>query len=393
MTLQVSRQTEDIQRIFDAMMQGVVIVSPAGQIKLINHEACRILEATPEGATSKDLAALLPAQHRLLAAIEKVRSTRRSRAEDEVILSKRSGDDVLLDISLSPLTEDELQEPGVLVVLRDRTIFKELRDDASLQKQLNSYGQIAAGIAHEVKNPLGGIRGAAELLEKRASNERSERTARLIIQEVDRITALVDELMVFAQAESISYESVNLHRLLNEMVELLSAEPASLSIKFERIFDPSIPEIPGDPARLTQVFLNLARNAVQAMGENGGTLKFTTSISLQNRLAGADGREVPTVNIIFEDQGPGIEDQILERLATPFFTTKSDGTGLGLAVSRHWVARHRGRLIIDGRWSRRRCTCLCQAAFTTRPNREFHGDLVADSGVIFSQHVGSCRRR
>ena len=117
-------------------------------------------------------------------------------------------------------------------------------------------------------------------------------------------------------------------------------------MKFNRIFDPSIPEITGDPSRLTQVFLNLARNAIQAMGENGGELTLTTSISLQNRLAGEDGRGVPTVDIVFEDEGPGIDEAILERLATPFFTTKADGTGLGLAVSRHWVSRHRGKLII-----------------------------------------------
>jgi len=349
MTLKIEPQTKDVQRILDAMVQGVVIVSPEGTIRLINHEACRILETASEGATSKKISALLPTHHRLLTAIEKVKETRRSRAEDEVTLSQRSGDDVLLDISLSPVAEDESDDPGVLVVLRDRTIFKELRDDASLQEQLSSYGHIAAGIAHEVKNPLGGIRGAAELLKKRASDERSERTAHLIIKEVDRITDLVDELMVFAQAEALSYESVNLHRLLNRIIELLGAEPLSTHVKFERIFDPSIPEIPGDPSRLIQVFLNLARNAVQAMGTNGGKLKITTSISLQNRLAGANGREMPTVNIIFDDEGPGIEDQILERLATPFFTTKPDGTGLGLAVSRHWISRHHGRLIIDGR--------------------------------------------
>ena len=88
------------------------------------------------------------------------------------------------------------------------------------------------------------------------------------------------------------------------------------------------------------------------MGESGGQLTLTTSISLQNRLAGEDGRGVPTVNIVFEDDGPGIDDTILERLATPFFTTKADGTGLGLAVSRHWISRHRGKLIIDGRGPR-----------------------------------------
>ena len=352
MRLQTEAQSKDVQRVLDAMMQGVVIISPQGKISLINHEGCRILETASEGDSSRDLAYLIPGNQRVLDAVEKVRTSRRSRAEGEVVLRRRSGSEVLLDITLSPVAEDESETPGVLLVLRDRTAFKELSDDDSLQKQLNAYGHIAAGIAHEVKNPLGGIRGAAELLERRSTDERSERTAHLIINEVDRISALVDELMVFARAEDLSYESVNLHRLLNQMIELLSAEPIASQVKFERIFDPSIPEIPGDPSRLTQVFLNLARNAIQAMGESGGQLTLTTSISLQNRLAGEDGRGVPTVNIVFEDDGPGIDDTILERLATPFFTTKADGTGLGLAVSRHWISRHRGKLIIDGRGPR-----------------------------------------
>ena len=349
MRLQTEGQSQDVQRVLDAMMQGVLIISPSGLVGLINHEACRILEAASETAHSRDLASLIPGNDRVLEAVEKVRISQRSRAEGEVVLRRRSGSEVLLDITLSPLVENESEIPDVLLVLRDRTAFKELSDDDSLQKQLNAYGHIAAGIAHEVKNPLGGIRGAAELLHQRSSDERSERTAHLIIQEVDRITALVDELMVFARAEDLSYESVNLHRLLNQIIELLSAEPMAAQVKFERIFDPSIPEIPGDPSRLIQVFLNLARNAIQAMGQDGGQLTLTTSISLHNRLAGEDGRGIPTVNVVFEDEGPGIDDKILERLATPFFTTKADGTGLGLAVSRHWISRHRGKLIIDGR--------------------------------------------
>ena len=154
-------------------------IAPEGTVRLINHEACRILEVASEAASSRDLAALVPGNHRLLEAAEKVRSSHRSRAEGEVVLRRRSGTEVLLDITLSPVTENESATPGVLIVLRDRTAFKELSDDDSLQKQLNAYGHIAAGIAHEVKNPLGGIRGAAELLQKRSTDERSERTAHL----------------------------------------------------------------------------------------------------------------------------------------------------------------------------------------------------------------------
>lgn len=341
-------QGQAVQRILDAMMDGVLILSPEGIIDAINHEACRIFETTPDGQPDRDLASLVPPDHRLITAVRKVQTSQRSRVEDEVELVHRFGKNVVLDLTLSPLAKPGFNTPGVIVVLRDRTAFKDLSDAASQRERLSSYGYIAAGIAHEVKNPLGGIRGAAELLEKRSEDDRSQRTAGLIIKEVDRIASLVDELMVFAQEESLSVHPVNLHRLLDQMIELLTTEPLAANIEFERIYDPSIPEIPGDAGRLTQVFLNLARNAMQAMGENGGRLRLTTAVSLQNRLASADGRAVPTVNVIFEDQGPGIDEEIMQRLATPFFTTKSDGTGLGLAVSRHWISRHGGRLLIDG---------------------------------------------
>ncbi len=111
--------------------------------------------------------------------------------------------------------------------------------------------------------------------------------------------------------------------------------------------EPSIPPVVGDGNRLTQIFLNLSRNAIQAMGDEGGRLKVTTRMSLNHRVAGPEGRPVPTVEVSFEDDGPGIPDEILDRLATPFFTTRSEGTGLGLAVSQHWVTRHGGRLQIE----------------------------------------------
>jgi len=198
-----------------------------------------------------------------------------------------------------------------------------------------------------VKNPLGGIRGAAELLQLRSDDERAQRTARMIVGEVDRITALVDELMVFARGESLAFEEQNLHQLLDQMTLLLEADSLAVNVLFDRVYDPSIPDIRADGARLKQVFLNLARNAVQAMGESGGTLTITTGMTLRHRVVGENGRPIPTVAITFEDDGPGIPAEILDRLATPFFTTRPKGTGLGLAVSRHWVNRHGGRLQIE----------------------------------------------
>ena len=306
-----------------------------------------MLETSNEAAIGQPLADLTGKNHPILALLAKVQKSGSPIVEDEVPLSPPFGTARLLDVSVSQLPSRTGEPAGWVVVLRDRTAFADLQDEATQRDRLASYGQIAAGIAHEVKNPLGGIRGAAELLERKAGDGRSESTARLIVREVDRITSLVDELMVFARSEALQRRPVNLHRLIDEVIELVQAEPLAQDISFERVYDPSIPDFLADADRLKQVFLNLTQNAVQAMEETGGTVTLSTGMALENRLKGEDGRPQPTVQVCFEDEGPGISPAIRDQLSTPFFTTKANGTGLGLALSRHWVTRHGGRLRID----------------------------------------------
>jgi two-component system nitrogen regulation sensor histidine kinase GlnL len=216
----------------------------------------------------------------------------------------------------------------------------------SERERLSEFGEIAAGIAHEVKNPLGGIRGAAELLAHRAAEERTREAAELIVREVDRIVSLVDDMMVFTQGKSLRLAQVNIHRVLDDVIDLLSLDPIAAGVSIERSFDPSIPDLYADADRLVQVFLNLMRNALQAL-EGRGTLRISTRMALDHRLTGEHGEALPTVSISVEDDGPGIAPELLERVATPLFTTRQAGTGLGLAVARHWVALHDGALRIE----------------------------------------------
>jgi two-component system nitrogen regulation sensor histidine kinase GlnL len=262
------------------------------------------------------------------------------------MIERRHGENLVVDVTTSPLDDDERNTVGALIVLRDRTIRSSLREMVSQRERLDSYGQIAAGIAHEVKNPLGGIRGAAELLQLWAKDDRGRDTAALIVREVDRISSLVEELMVFARGEELHESEVNLHFILDGVLDLLGHDPAFEQLEVERFYDPSIPEFLADADRLTQVFLNLCRNAAQAMEDGGGNLTITTRMSLDRRIATRDGRRVPAVIVAVSDTGPGIPGDVLERLDTPFFTTKNRGTGLGLAVSRHWVSQHGGTLRI-----------------------------------------------
>jgi two-component system nitrogen regulation sensor histidine kinase GlnL len=235
---------------------------------------------------------------------------------------------------------------GAVVVIRDRTITNSLREIVYQQEQLASYGLLAAGIAHEVKNPLGGIRGAAELIGRWSDDERATRASSLIVGEVDRITELVEKLMVFARDDELQLEPMNLHQVLDAVIELARMDKLSDGMLIERVYDPSIPDMVADADRLRQVFLNLVRNAMQAMSGGSGRLEIETRMTLDERLAGQDLASIPTVQVVFRDNGSGISPEILDRLATPFFTTRRKGTGLGLAVSRHWITRHRGTLNI-----------------------------------------------
>ena len=336
----------DPRHILDALPDGLVVLDLDGRVEWANGEACRLLEHSSDVLTGSALDQPLGADHPIAVVARTAIGSGRPAAQDEVPLERRHGDDVVVDVTASLLDGGERQASGALVVLRDRTIRSSLREMVSQRERLDSYGQIAAGIAHEVKNPLGGIRGAAELLALWAKDERAKDTAGMIVREVDRISNLVEELMVFARGEELHESEVNLHFILDGVLDLLGHDRVSDQLEVERFYDPSIPEFTADPDRLTQVFLNLCRNAAQAMEDEGGHLTITTRMSLDRRIATPDGRRVPAIVVAVSDTGPGIPGDVLERLDTPFFTTKSRGTGLGLAVSRHWVTQHGGTLRI-----------------------------------------------
>jgi len=339
----------ELQNVLEGILEGVIVVDRQARVELLNSSASRILETSAEFAGGQSLAELAGPDHDITRLAQRVLETGQPLTSDDVRVERRFSGNAEVDVSVSPLPDSE---GGVVLTLRDDTIRNGLRIEETQRARLDSYGHIAAGIAHEVKNPLGGIRGAAELLALRACDEKDRRKADLIVQEVDRITSLVDELMVFARGDRLECKPVNLHRILDGVLDLLALDPLGADAEFERIYDPSIPELYADADRLTQVFLNLGRNALQAMKPGTRSLQITTRMAFEQRLLDASGRAVPTVVVEIRDEGCGIPPEDLERLATPFFTTRAHGTGLGLAVSRHWLSRHGGSLRIESELER-----------------------------------------
>ncbi len=336
-----------LQHILDAALDGMIVLDARGSIEHVNPEACRILETASPSLSARPVEELLGPSHAVAKLAREVLSTRRGAVAREQTIDRKHEGTVLVDVAVAPLLNSEGKASGAIVTLRDRTIQAQLQELVGERDRLAAFGQIATGLAHEVKNPLGGIRGTAELLAARAQDGKTKQAADLIVREVDRIADLVEDFMILARRDELRLGSVNVHRVLDHVLSLLARDPLADGIAVERLFDPSIPEFQADADRLTQVFLNLARNAMQAIPDRPGKLSITTGMSLEFRLSSPDGKRLPTLFVEFRDTGSGIDPDILDKLGTPFFTTRSGGTGLGLAVANHWVSRHGGTTRID----------------------------------------------
>jgi two-component system nitrogen regulation sensor histidine kinase GlnL len=339
----------DLSSILDSVLAGIVVLDREGRVELVNAAASRILEGSGESFLGRPVEELLGPDHSLAKLARTALVSGRSAAEDDCRVQRRFDSDLRVDMAASPLPDAAGKVDGAVVFLRDSTLQRGLQKIMSEREALAAFGHIAAGVAHEVKNPLGGIRGAAEILAARAGDAKTVDAAELIVREVDRIAGLLDDLMIFTQGESLRPAPSNVHRVLDDVLELVSMDPLSRGIAVERAYDPSIPEVWMDADRMTQVFLNLMRNALQALAGGPGTLRISTRMLLDHRITTPDGGLPPVVLVEVADDGPGIEEDVLEKLATPFFTTRPGGTGLGLALSRHWVARHGGSLRIESR--------------------------------------------
>jgi signal transduction histidine kinase len=219
---------------------------------------------------------------------------------------------------------------------RQRAEQEHLREDLRRSEHLAALGKLLAGVAHEVRNPLAGIRSTVQLWERLPDTARSPDSIHAVILAVDRLNEIVSRLLYFARVENAERQPVMVNSVLAETLNLLEAQAASQSVVIERDLDPGLPGVSGSATALRQVFLNLATNALQAM-PHGGRLHCRTRYDQPNR----------TVEVWFGDTGPGIAPDVRKHLFEPFFTTRPDGTGLGLALCREIVLQHGGQIELN----------------------------------------------
>jgi len=210
------------------------------------------------------------------------------------------------------------------------------------------FEALAAGLAHEIRNPLAGLQGSAELLAREADGPARD-YAQVIAREARRVDGLVRELLDLARPAALQPAPVNVHSVIGDVMLLARGLPGGERLAFTERYDPSLPPVRADREKLTQVLLNLTRNAVDAAGQaSDPEVVFETGVA-SLRLRGAGGRTRPLARISVVDNGPGIAEAMLPRLFTPFATSKSSGTGLGLAISRRIVEAHGGLIEVKNR--------------------------------------------
>lgn len=333
----VALQSESAARLLDGLSTAVVQLDGELCLIFMNPAAEMLFGMSARQHVGHSVFALACFSPSLVQELERCASLGHLFTEREVHLELQGGRKAIVDITATRFMDAGIPR-GLVLELRQLDRQFRIAREEQMNAQFESARQLVRGLAHEVKNPLGGIRGAAQLLERALpSADLSEYTS-IIIREADRLRKLVDRLLGPNNLPRIS--RINVHEVLEQVCSLIQAEAGS-GVTLVRDYDPSIPTLNADPDQLVQAVLNIVRNAVQAL-EGQGEVTLRTRVERQLTIGQRRNRLVVCIDVL--DSGPGIPPEILERVFMPMISGRSGGTGIGLSIAQSLIHQHKGMI-------------------------------------------------
>lgn len=330
------------KHILDNLTTAVLVLSPELHVRYLNPAAESLLETSLTRIQDTPVLNLFVESAQALETLHAAAINGQSYTKREAELTLTSGARFVVDYSVSPMGAEP---PELLLEVQPRDRLLRISREEDIISQQETTRILVRGMAHEIKNPLGGIRGAAQLLDRELADDGQKEYTRVIIDEADRLRSLVDRML--GPNRAMRMAPTNVHEVLERVRTLLEAESRG-RVSFQRDYDPSLPDLNGDKEQLIQAFLNIARNAMEAAFEHTEarhdneppTITFRTRALRQFTIGSRRYRLVCRVDVI--DNGPGIPPELLQNIFYPMISGRANGTGLGLSITQSIVGQHHG---------------------------------------------------
>lgn len=329
----------DFQEIFDSLPESIIIIDKDLRVLDMNDNAESTFRISREKARGQHSSAFMPEEidRVALMAMDEGRTV----IGDEIKPTLRSGERISIQAVASPLFTNKGNLKGAVLQVKDMSGTMFLNSKSIQEISASKFENLVLGLAHELKNPLSGIRGAAQLLAEDAANKEALKCAEIITKEADRLRALLDTLKQLEPFAKEVFELIDIHELLMEIIYLESMSKAGKRIQYKQNYDVTIPPIHGDRNALKQVFLNLIKNAAESIADEG-QVEVSSRWITEHRLKGQN-----SMSIEIRDNGSGVPADSLEKIFNPFYTTKKEGSGLGLFLAYQIIAKHGGAIFVD----------------------------------------------
>lgn len=344
--------TEQMQGILRCLRSGVVVTDLSGKVQQVNEAACELL-----GVQEDRLVGQLFSDFGQFSSMWKLLDETRSSgisAEQREIFVTIAGTEMPFGVSTSLLRDHEAHVRGVVATFQNLSVIRKLREEVKMSQHLAALGEMAAGIAHEIRNPLNSIRGFAQLIgdmlpEQTDGDQENSGAAyvNIIVEEVDRMNQLVQDLLDFSRQRELTMIDTDPAGILMGVLKDLGPDLAQAKIVVQTKVEPGVPKVLASAMKLKQVLVNVVRNAIQAMTPPVAPEERTRRLVASVRPVGSGDNSAGAVEIAISDTGMGMDRVAMARAFEPFFTTRERGTGLGLAICRKIIQQHGGNIVAE----------------------------------------------